>query len=283
MSAARPVARDGHGSPISVARQAPDDHGATRHGPVTHAHAAMVFCTAGRARVEMRGAWELRAGELLLVPAGEPHRLIERVGLRSWAIGFCVSCLAADGGAAVLEPFERVRDGGSAVVAVPRARHAYLETLLGELEALGADARSEGASIDPVRRSLITLVLAEAARAAREHDPRRRAAPGLVAEALRHIERHCLGPLTLEDVAAAVGRSPAHVTTALRRATGRTAGAWIVSGRMAEARRLLLHSAEPVDVIAGRVGYADATHFIRLFRRMHGATPSAWRAMQLTR
>jgi len=57
---------------------------------------------------------------------------------------------------------------------------------------------------------------------------------------------------------------------------------WIVSGRMAEARRLLLHSDEMVDVVAERVGYADATHFIRMFRREHGATPAAWRAAQAT-
>jgi AraC-like DNA-binding protein len=63
----------------------------------------------------------------------------------------------------------------------------------------------------------------------------------------------CLGPLTLADVAAAVGKSPAYVTTALTRATGCSAGQWIVSGRLAEARRLLLHSDEMVDVIAERV------------------------------
>jgi AraC-like DNA-binding protein len=32
-----------------------------------------------------------------------------------------------------------------------------------------------------------------------------------------------------------------------------------------------------IEVIAERVGYADATHFIRLFRREHGVTPAAWR------
>ena len=41
-----------------------------------------------------------------------------------------------------------------------------------------------------------------------------------------------------------------------------------------------LHSSERVDVISEQVGYADVTHFIRLFRRAHGATPAAWRAAQ---
>jgi AraC-like DNA-binding protein len=86
---------------------------------------------------------------------------------------------------------------------------------------------------------------------------------GVVVDALRCIERNCLGRLTLNDVAAAVGRTPTYVTTALTQATGRSAGQWIVSGRMAEARRLLLHSNERVDVVAERVGYADATPWIR--------------------
>jgi AraC-like DNA-binding protein len=47
---------------------------------------------------------------------------------------------------------------------------------------------------------------------------------------------------------------------------------------MAEARRLLSHTDEMVDVVAERVGYADSTHFIRMFRREHGTTPAAWRA-----
>lgn len=96
-------------------------------------------------------------------------------------------------------------------------------------------------------------------------------------DALRFIERHCLGPLSLKEVAAAIGRSPTYVTAALTATTGQSAGDWITSGRMAEARRLLLHSDERVDVVAERVGYADPTHFIRMFRRTHGATPAAWR------
>jgi AraC-like DNA-binding protein len=47
---------------------------------------------------------------------------------------------------------------------------------------------------------------------------------------------------------------------------------------MAEARRVLSHSDEMIDVVAERVGYADPTHFIRMFRREHGVTPAAWRA-----
>ena len=195
-----------------------------------------------------------------------------------WGLAICVPCLAGDGAAALLEPFERVRDGASAVVHIPSTRHEYLERLFRELEDVGREARDPSDTLDAVQRSLLTLILAEVDRAAAPSGVRRGTLGGVVVDALRFIERNCLGRLTVNDIAAAVGRSPTYVTAALTQATGRSAGQWVVSGRMAEARRLLLHSDEMVEVIAERVGYADATHFIRMFRRQHGATPAAWRS-----
>lgn len=189
----------------------------------------------------------------------------------------CVPCFTANGETALLEPFERVRDGASAVVHIPAARHPFLESLFRELEQLG-DARGGPAARFTVQRSLLTLILNDVENAAAPLPARAGATPfSVVTESLRFIERNALRRLTLGEVAEAVGRSPAYVTNALSRATGRSAVEWIVSARMAEARRLLLRSDEIVDVIAERVGSADATHFIRMFRREHGTTPTAWR------
>jgi AraC family transcriptional activator of pobA len=277
----RPVARDGltgSGRAIVAAQKTYGDGAAPCRTPVTHAFAALAFYTGGRSRVELNGEWNLGEGDFLLVPPGEPHRTLELWRPSAWLLGFCVPCLGAEGAASLLAPFERVRDGASAVVHVPPARHAYLEGLFRELEAVGREPRGPIETLDAVERSLLTLILAEVDRASRSSGPRPGSGGGVVVDALRFIERNCLRHLTLNDVAAAVGRSPTYVTTALTQATGRSAVQWIVSGRMAEARRLLLHSDEMVDVIAGRAGYADATHFIRMFRREHGATPAAWRA-----
>lgn len=49
------------------------------------------------------------------------------------------------------------------------------------------------------------------------------------------------------------------------------------AGRIAEATSRLGHTDEPVDQIANRAGWKDTTHFIRQFRKVHGATPAAWR------
>ncbi len=275
----RAIAVDGaitNGGPVGVARFAAECV-RSRRTPVTHTYAALALYTGGSARVELNGAWSLRKGEILLIPAGEPHRMLETKGGEAWGLSFCVPCLGADGAASLLAPFERVRDGGAPVVRVPANRHVYLEGLFRELERVVHDRGAPSEAIDAIERSLLTLILAEVDKASAEEAIPRRAGGGVVVDALRFIERNCLRRLTLGDVAAAVGRTPAYVTTALTRATGRSAVSWIVSGRMAEARRLLLHSDEQVGVVAERVGYADPTHFIRMFRREHGVTPAAWR------
>ena len=41
---------------------------------------------------------------------------------------------------------------------------------------------------------------------------------------------------------------------------------------------LLVPAGEPIEAVAERVGYAGATHFVRMFRLEHGLTPAAWRA-----
>lgn len=246
-----------------------------RRTAVTHDFATLMWLTAGTMRVELRTSWSLEPGDVLVVPAAEPHRVLEARGAEFWWLGLCVPCLAADA-PALLEPFERVRDGATPVARIPAPRRPFLDTLLEELRDPSVAAHPDAA----IRYSLLTLIVNEVVRAAGWSSTSSPGDSGIVTATLRYIERHCLEPLTLSTIAAAMGRTPSYITTALTRATGRSAGAWIIAGRMAEARRRLLHSDESVEVVAGRVGYDDVTHFIRLFRRMHGATPAAWRAMQ---
>jgi AraC family transcriptional activator of pobA len=268
-----------HGGAVFATRHVSFDQRATRtHAKVTHPYAALAFCTAGRVQTEQHGCFRVEAGDVVLVPAGTPHRTLAADPHELWGVGFAAGSFAADDGGALLAPFERVRAGASAVVRVPEERRAFLASLCAELHDVVA---ARGA--DAVQRSLLTLIVHEVARAVRLAEaPDDHPSSNVVAASLAVIERRCLSRLTLRDVATAVGRSPAYVTTALRRETGRSAIAWITAGRMAEARRLLLHSDEPVEVIAGRVGYADVTHFIRTFRRTHGTTPSAWRGTSRT-
>lgn len=268
-----------HTHPVWVERHVHEPSSSAPRSRVVHDHAALLYVTDGRVVHEQRGEFEVVAGDVLLVPAGEAHRALHSTHVVAWGVGFCAPCFAPSDLASLLDPFERARSGASPVVRLPADRHAHVSRLIDELHAEVQGRRAHG---ELVQRSLLALVLAEVTRAASVEPTRPDVAPptSLVADALRFIERRCLEPISLADVARAVGRSPSHVTTALKRATGKSAVEWIIAGRLAEARNRLLHTDEQVEIVADRIGYADATHFIRLFRRAHGCTPAAWRARQ---
>ncbi|WP_129347109.1 helix-turn-helix domain-containing protein [Sorangium cellulosum] len=264
-------------TPIRVLRHAcSGDTPRPRRSPAVHTYVALALHVGGRMRVEHRGEFELTAGHLHIIPAGDAHRVLSMNRPEVWGLGFCRTCLDPARYGELLAPIDRVRHGASPVVDLPAARQAYVLDLMRELER----EQDAAGAMPVVAESLLALVLAEVVRAsgsAQAAPPQR---PSIVVEALAVIEARCLGPLSLKDVAAAVRRTPAYVTTAVKQATGRTVGAWIVAGRLAEARRRLLATDEYVEVIAERVGYADPSHFVRLFRRHHGVSPAAWRAQQ---
>ena len=154
--------------------------------------------------------------------------------------------------------------------------------------AKGRTTKSRGSSIGLLLRSSqsyreavlahLTLLLVGVSRLAVDvvEDLRLQDEP-LLAEVFGVIEEHYGEPLSLKDVAQAVSLTPGHLTTVVRRKTGRTVQQWILERRMAQARRLLVETHLAVEEVARRVGYSDPGYFVRHFRRAHGATPRGWR------
>lgn len=269
--------RSGHLRPVWAQRFTLDELVPAR-APVVHDFMALGFVTSGSAVMQQRERYDIQAGDVFLVPAGERHGLVTARSPEAWGISFCPACYAPSELGALLDPFERAASGASTVVHIPTSRHEHLASLCAELHQ-ETNRSGSAAHVELAQKSLLALILIEVARASTVTSSAG-LQPTLVGDALRFIERNCLLPISLRDVAAAVNKSPSYVATTVKGATGKTVVEWIIAGRLAEARNRLLHTDEMIDVIAERVGYADPTHFIRLFRRMHDATPAAWRARQ---
>ena len=126
--------------------------------------------------------------------------------------------------------------------------------------------------------ALLVLLLVDVARLAERTGPteRLRDEP-LLAKVFAVIDERFRDQLSLRDIATEVALTPGHLSTVVGRRTGRTVQQWITERRMAEARTLLTASTASVSVIARRVGYQDASYFIKHFRRAHQATPGQWR------
>ncbi len=103
-----------------------------------------------------------------------------------------------------------------------------------------------------------------------------------LSKVFQFIEANYHQPISLCDVAAAVGYSPAYLTDLVRRQTGQTVNHWIVERRMVAARTLLIEANLCANQIAEAVGYQHEGHFFRQFRQYHGTTPQAWRKAQRT-
>lgn len=84
-------------------------------------------------------------------------------------------------------------------------------------------------------------------------------------------------PLGLADLAARVEVHPVTLARAFRRAYGAPVGEYLRRLRLDWASDRLLSTDEPLASIAARAGFADQSHFSRVFRRATGITPRQWR------
>lgn len=84
-------------------------------------------------------------------------------------------------------------------------------------------------------------------------------------------------PLSVAGLAARLNVSPRTLARRFHDRFGTSPGKWLLSRRVAEARRLLEDTDLPVDAIAARVGLASAVNLRRRFRDEVGTTPGAYR------
>ncbi|MDJ0388737.1 AraC family transcriptional regulator [Roseomonas sp. E05] len=93
----------------------------------------------------------------------------------------------------------------------------------------------------------------------------------------RLIESRLEFPILQQDLAAEVRLSTGHFARAFKQSFGRTAHAYVVSRRIERAKVLMLETPASLCEVALACGLADQAHFSRLFRRLVGTTPLAWR------
>jgi AraC family transcriptional regulator, transcriptional activator of pobA len=227
--------------------------------------------------------WQIEAGDVYLIAPGEivdPSGLEESEG---WAVFFPPEALGSQAPGTFLSwrahpllfPFVRGAAGGAQRLKVPpEDRPSWSE----RLSALDLELRQRHDGYREAVLSHLTLLLVGVSRLAANvvGDLRLNDEP-LLAEVFDFIEKRYSERVSLRDVARAVSLSRGHLTTVVRRKTGRTVQEWIAERRMAEARRLLVETDLAVEEVGRRVGYGDPGYFVRSFRSTHGATPLGWR------
>ena len=90
------------------------------------------------------------------------------------------------------------------------------------------------------------------------------------------------GEVTLEALAQECGLSRSHFARAFKKTTGLPAHRWLLDRRIERARELLLNSALPIADVADLCGFADQSHFTRVFTNALGVSPGEWRRLRRT-
>ena len=227
--------------------------------PHTHDHMSVVFLRDGAYR-ERLGRFEesMRPGMLYVREAGLVHsNMFGAAGAR---------CVFIDHADALMTEVADDQSRGYRAHADPMVR------ITGERLA------NEEWRDDPASRMILHgLVLELVGLASRRRDAAPATAPSWLTRARDRLIDEAASPPAIGDLAREAGVHPCHFIRTFRRHVGVRPGQFLHQVRIARACALLMNRALTLADIADATGFADQSHFGRIFRRVMGTTPARWR------
>lgn len=200
----------------------------------------------------------LSAGELMLIPAGCWHRLVDVDDPQTIKKLIFASSVKASS-------VQRARPGSP----------LYTSALFAELE---RELKAPSASFDKAQK-IVELLLVEVgvAQVARLTNP---VESLRLLHLLHHLEETCHLPFSLSETAAQTSLSKYHFSRIFKAQCHETPLQFVIRCRMECAQHLLLATDHEVSSVASLCGYKSATQFHAAFTRFSGTTPKRYRLQQ---
>jgi len=130
---------------------------------------------------------------------------------------------------------------------------------------------------------LLVLAMEHQMREGSPHVQPRSATQSRLENTLAYMVKHAASPLTIPQLAARAELSVSHFIRTFRQWTGMTPADYLHYQRIEIAKRLLTDMHLSIKQIAQRAGYPDPFHFSRVFRKLEGQSPSAYRQSMILR
>lgn len=270
-------------APVAVARL-PVAEAPPMHGPHAHDFLALFYASQAEGTVLIdRRRWTVSDGDLFVLAPGQVISFIDAHDFVAdgWVVWFPAEAVRSGvysswRGHPLLFPFARGADRAQRFRIPVGDRDDWVARFL----ALDAELQARRDGYPEAALAHLTLLLVGVARLSTDvGDQLRSSDEPLLAAVFDVIEQRYHDPISLADVAASLALTPGHLTTFVRRRTGRTVQQWLAQRRMQEARTLLTETDLTIAAISRRVGYPDVSYFIKRFRADHEMTPARWRAV----
>jgi AraC family transcriptional regulator len=237
-------------------------HPGVRLGAHLHEHACVV-CVLDGGFVERLAdhSYDCARGDVLLRPAGAVHE--DRFDAAAGARCLILEILPEPLGqrplvARLLSEPARTRRGPEFGLARRLQRALWAQDALAPLAIEG-------------------LALELFVRLARDLLPAEPAMPTWLASARAHLHERRTDLPTLRELAELCGVHPVSLARAFRKHHGCTVGEYLRRLRVEQATERLASSDDSLSAIALEVGFADFSHFARVFKRETGTTPGRFR------
>ena len=164
------------------------------------------------------------------------------------------------------------------IVTARIARTESLMQLLADAKAaIESDVTAARACIEQAAELLRPGLSDDRVRSVRTPIPRGGLAPWQAKRIASYIEANLVSSIRIEELAKVVQLSTSHFFRAFKQSFGITPLTYIAHQRVRRAQQLMMGSPESLAKIALDCGMCDQAHFTRVFRRVVGSSPRAWR------
>jgi AraC-like DNA-binding protein len=169
----------------------------------------------------------------------------------------------------------------------PRAKNGFslgkVRTAMSELCSAIRSALDDerGTAEDSLQRAAEILREMGEADSPTQEQSRGGLAPWQVRKVTSYVDANLDCTIRNEDLATIVRLNSSHFSRAFRNTFGEPPHEYVIRRRVERAQGLMLSTSAPLSAIALECGLADQAHLSRLFRRVVGGTPRAWRRARL--
>jgi len=91
------------------------------------------------------------------------------------------------------------------------------------------------------------------------------------------INENYMNDISLDKIARNMYLSPVYISRIFKEETGESPINYLIKVRLSKAREMLEKGRMPIKAVAKSVGYDDAYHFSKLFKKYYGSPPSRYR------